>query len=316
MANPTVLVGPPRGGDRAHRIQGHLARDLAGRAGRRGYRHRPAARRPSRRCSRPAACRAASTAGSPTCARASCSRATCARRSPRSCSIWPRSRWSSASLQDPVATFQTNILGAVNLLDAARRLPSLRAIVVITSDKCYLRPDRRCAEGDAAGRPRSLQRQQGLRRDRHRGLSLLLLPAGCVASASPRRAPATSSAAATSRPGRLLPDLIRAFAAGKPAELRHPAGRAALAARARRAGRLPAAGRAAGREPGLVLDRLELRPRRRTRAGPRPRIAEAAAERFGGGSWRAGRQRPRDRGADCCCCPPSRPSAGSAGDRG
>jgi CDP-glucose 4,6-dehydratase len=55
------------------------------------------------------------------------------------------------SLQDPVATFQSNILGVVNLLDAARRLPSVRTVVVVTSDKCYLRPDRRCVEGDALG---------------------------------------------------------------------------------------------------------------------------------------------------------------------
>ena len=55
------------------------------------------------------------------------------------------------SLRDPVATFQSNVLGVVNLLDAVRHLPSLRAIVVVTSDKCYLRPDRRCAEGDPLG---------------------------------------------------------------------------------------------------------------------------------------------------------------------
>ena len=57
----------------------------------------------------------------------------------------------TASLDDPVTTLQTNILGVVNLLEAARHLPSLKAVVVITSDKCYLRPDRRCAEGDQLG---------------------------------------------------------------------------------------------------------------------------------------------------------------------
>lgn len=38
---------------------------------------------------------------------------------------------------DPVATFATNVMGSVHVLDAARRSPSVRAIVCVTSDKCY-----------------------------------------------------------------------------------------------------------------------------------------------------------------------------------
>ncbi|GGE14398.1 CDP-glucose 4,6-dehydratase [Polymorphobacter glacialis] len=38
---------------------------------------------------------------------------------------------------DPVDTFLTNTVGTAVVLDAARRMPSLRAIVVVTSDKCY-----------------------------------------------------------------------------------------------------------------------------------------------------------------------------------
>lgn len=41
------------------------------------------------------------------------------------------------SYRDPVATFTTNILGTLNILEAARYCPSVKAIVVITSDKCY-----------------------------------------------------------------------------------------------------------------------------------------------------------------------------------
>ena len=37
----------------------------------------------------------------------------------------------------PVETFSTNVLGAVHVLDAVRRVPSVRAVVVVTSDKCY-----------------------------------------------------------------------------------------------------------------------------------------------------------------------------------
>ena len=38
---------------------------------------------------------------------------------------------------DPVGTFATNVMGTVHVLDAARRCPSVEAIVCVTSDKCY-----------------------------------------------------------------------------------------------------------------------------------------------------------------------------------
>jgi CDP-glucose 4,6-dehydratase len=41
------------------------------------------------------------------------------------------------SYADPVTTFSTNVMGTVHLLDAARRVPSVRAVVIVTSDKCY-----------------------------------------------------------------------------------------------------------------------------------------------------------------------------------
>lgn len=41
------------------------------------------------------------------------------------------------SYEDPVGTFATNVLGTVNVLDAVRRVGSARAVVVVTSDKCY-----------------------------------------------------------------------------------------------------------------------------------------------------------------------------------
>ncbi|MBL1140632.1 MAG: CDP-glucose 4,6-dehydratase [Proteobacteria bacterium] len=41
------------------------------------------------------------------------------------------------SYQDPKTTFDTNIMGAVNLLEAVRFCESVRSLVFITSDKCY-----------------------------------------------------------------------------------------------------------------------------------------------------------------------------------
>ena len=42
-----------------------------------------------------------------------------------------------ASYEDPSETFQTNILGAVNILDSIRKLDYVKACVIMTSDKCY-----------------------------------------------------------------------------------------------------------------------------------------------------------------------------------
>jgi CDP-glucose 4,6-dehydratase len=41
------------------------------------------------------------------------------------------------SYEDPIGTYQTNVIGTANLLEAVRDCPSVRAVVVITSDKCY-----------------------------------------------------------------------------------------------------------------------------------------------------------------------------------
>jgi len=41
------------------------------------------------------------------------------------------------SYKEPKLTFETNVLGTVNLLEAARSLESIRSFVNITTDKCY-----------------------------------------------------------------------------------------------------------------------------------------------------------------------------------
>jgi CDP-glucose 4,6-dehydratase len=41
------------------------------------------------------------------------------------------------SFESPRRTFEVNLMGTVNALDAARRSASVRAFVAVTSDKCY-----------------------------------------------------------------------------------------------------------------------------------------------------------------------------------
>jgi CDP-glucose 4,6-dehydratase len=41
------------------------------------------------------------------------------------------------SYQEPVLTYTTNIMGTVNVLEAARKCSNLKAIVSVTTDKCY-----------------------------------------------------------------------------------------------------------------------------------------------------------------------------------
>ena len=42
-----------------------------------------------------------------------------------------------SSYSDPKTTFETNVIGSVNLLEAVRKCESVRSLVYITSDKCY-----------------------------------------------------------------------------------------------------------------------------------------------------------------------------------
>lgn len=42
-----------------------------------------------------------------------------------------------ASYDNPVETYAVNLMGTVNVLDACRRAPTLKAAVMVTTDKCY-----------------------------------------------------------------------------------------------------------------------------------------------------------------------------------
>lgn len=58
-----------------------------------------------------------------------------------------------ASYQNPVATFATNIMGTINLLECCRVTENVKAVVIVTSDKCYenLEQNRPFVEDDKMG---------------------------------------------------------------------------------------------------------------------------------------------------------------------
>ncbi len=49
------------------------------------------------------------------------------------------------SYKNPVETFETNVMGTINVFEACRQTESVKAIVNITSDKCY--ENRECEQG-------------------------------------------------------------------------------------------------------------------------------------------------------------------------
>jgi CDP-glucose 4,6-dehydratase len=126
------------------------------------------------------------------------------------------------SYADPIGTYETNVIGTARVLDAVRRCPSARAVVSVTTDKCYenketLRPYR---EDDPLG-----------------GYDPYSSSKACaeLVSAAYRQSFLAEAgvAVATARAGnvigggdwstdRLIPDLVRGFLAGEPVRIRRP----------------------------------------------------------------------------------------------
>jgi len=127
------------------------------------------------------------------------------------------------SYETPVETFATNVMGTVNVLEAARSLPDLRAMVVVTSDKCYENRETGQAytETDAMG-----------------GYDPYSASKGCaeLVTSAYRRSffgPGSSVRIASVRAGnvigggdwaqdRIVPDCVRALEAGEPIIIRNP----------------------------------------------------------------------------------------------
>ncbi|HEV3320361.1 MAG TPA: CDP-glucose 4,6-dehydratase [Solirubrobacteraceae bacterium] len=150
------------------------------------------------------------------------------------------------SLRDPALTFEVNVLGVVNILEAVRLAgDSVQAVVIVTSDKCYANP---------SGYPRapaglSAEPAGGLRRfvetdplGGHDPYSSSKACAELVTAAyreslfAPGAEPGSPGARAriaSARAGnvigggdfgedRLVPDILRAYDAGRPVRLRNP----------------------------------------------------------------------------------------------
>jgi CDP-glucose 4,6-dehydratase len=132
-----------------------------------------------------------------------------------------------ASYLDPIKTYETNVLGTAHVLEAARRLSSVRAIVCVTTDKCYENREwvwgyretdplggydpysssKACAEIVAAAFRQSFFPIE--RFSEHR-VAIATARAGNVVGGGDWST------------DRLIPDLIRSFIAGKPARIRSP----------------------------------------------------------------------------------------------
>ena len=132
-----------------------------------------------------------------------------------------------ASYAEPVDTYMTNVLGTARVLDEVRRVPSVRAVIVVTSDKCYENrewpwPYR---ETDSLGGfdPYS----------NSKACAELVVSSFRSSFFHPERISQHGVAIATARAGnvigggdwaadRLVPDAARAFQSGTPLEVRNP----------------------------------------------------------------------------------------------
>lgn len=127
------------------------------------------------------------------------------------------------SYREPAATWETNVQGTINVLEAARAVPGVTACVVVTSDKCYENREQVWGyrENDPMGGHDPYSSSKG---------------AAELAVASWRRSffqDPSSCRLASGRAGnvigggdwaaeRLVVDCIKAIAAGRPLALRHP----------------------------------------------------------------------------------------------
>ena len=127
------------------------------------------------------------------------------------------------SYEDPVGTYASNVMGTVHLLEAVRRERGVRAVVNVTSDKCYqnLETGQEYREEDPMGG-----------RDPYsssKGCAELVTTAYRESFFGGADAPGLASARAGNVIGggdwaadRIVPDMVRATGASKPVLVRNP----------------------------------------------------------------------------------------------
>lgn len=130
------------------------------------------------------------------------------------------------SYDDPVETYDVNVMGSLKLLECVRQCASVQSVVMVTTDKCYENKEWCWAyrEIDPMGGHDPYSSSKG---------AMELMVASYRASYFPPDKHAVhGKAVATARAGnvigggdwavdRLLPDLVRAFAASEPVVIRH-----------------------------------------------------------------------------------------------
>jgi CDP-glucose 4,6-dehydratase len=125
--------------------------------------------------------------------------------------------------REPVDTFSTNVMGTVNVLEACRLCPSTRAVVIVTSDKCY--ENREWVWGYREDEPMGGHDPYSA----SKACAELVTAAYRRSFVSQGRGPAIASARAGNVIGggdfaedRLVPDIIRGIAAGEKIVIRNP----------------------------------------------------------------------------------------------
>lgn len=127
------------------------------------------------------------------------------------------------SYDEPVLTYATNVMGTVHLLEAVRRVPSVRATIIVTSDKCYDNPGlaRGFREDDRLGGHDPYSNSKGcaeLVTDSYR--KSFFPPDGRSHVASVRAGNVVGGGDWAR--DRLVPDAIRAFSANSVLRIRSP----------------------------------------------------------------------------------------------
>lgn len=128
---------------------------------------------------------------------------------------------------DPVETYATNVMGTVHLLEAVRATPSVRVVVIVSSDKCY--ENREWVWGYRENEPMGGYDPYSS----SKGCAELVVSAYRNSYFDPDRYTEHRVALASARAGnvigggdwaedRLVPDILRACEAGKPVHIRNP----------------------------------------------------------------------------------------------